>query len=333
MKFPHFRTLTCLTVAAALTVSLTGCSTSASTEAETPAELVPITVGFPWNGGPGATPTDTGAFGYAESLGLADPILEENGYRFDRHVGFNNGPPVIQALQSGDITVGSLGDVPSIQARGNGQEIRAISVRKPSNGIWFLTNDPGLDTIEELAGHKIGLQFGSNFDKYGRAALDRYGVSEKVELVNLIFADALPALQQGSISAVALPANVAAVWLEKNDFTIASKAEEDDPDLLATSLSVVTEDFLDQYPDFPEVYWKVEQAGIAEIEKDLDAYISWIAETQQVSPDSVRASSTWEFTDERINPDGVETLKKSQDFLFEQGIIREKFDIEEWVVR
>lgn len=333
MNFSKPRALIGTVSAIAISFVLTGCVSTASSEVDTTGELTPISLGFPWNGGAGSDPHDTGAFGYAEYLGEAESILEQNGYTFDRHVGFNNGPPVVQALQSGDITIGSLGDVPAVQARGNGQDIRAISVRKPSSGIWVLSNDPAISDIDDLTGHTIGLQFGSNFDKYGRAILERHNISDDVELVNLVFADALPALQQGRISAVALPANVAAVWLESNDFTVVSKAEDDDPDLLSTSVSVVSEEFLSENPDFPSVFWEIEQAGISAIRDDLDSYIKWVAETQKVSEESVRSSSTWQYSDERINPEGLQTLQKTQDFLLAQGIIRDSFNIDEWVVQ
>lgn len=308
-----------------------GLAACGSSDAGTDNGLTKVSVGLPWNGGAGSTPHDTSPFGYAESLGLADPILEKHGFEFDRYVGFNNGPPVIQALQSGDITLGNLGDVPSVQAKGNGQNISPIAVDRPTSGIWFLTNDPSLDSIDKLKGKKIGLQFGSNFDRYGRAALDRHGALDNDNLVNLLFADALPALQKGSVSAVAVPASTAAVWLENNDFTVASKAEDDDPDLLSTGLSVTTDQFRKDHPEITDAYWEVEQAGVAEIRKDLDKYIAWAADQQKVSEESVRVSNTWDFSDKRIDPDGVTTLKNSLDFLVDQGIVKKPFDIDEWV--
>ncbi|CAM5274778.1 ABC transporter substrate-binding protein [Corynebacterium variabile] len=308
-----------------------GLAACGSSDAASDSGLTRISVGLPWNGGAGSTPRDTGPFGYAESLGLAEPILEKHGFEFDRYVGFNNGPPVIQALQSGDITLGNLGDVPSVQARGNGQTISPISVDRPTSGIWFLTNDPALDSIEKLKGRKVGLQFGSNFDRYGRAALDRHGALDNGNLVNLLFADALPALQKGSVSAVAVPANTAAVWLENNDFTVASKAEIDDPDLLSTGVSVTTDQFREDHPEISDAYWEVEQAGIAEIRKDLDKYIDWASDQQKVSANSFRVSNTWNFSDERVDPDGVSTLKNSLAFLVDQGIVKKPFDIDEWV--
>jgi ABC-type nitrate/sulfonate/bicarbonate transport system substrate-binding protein len=128
-----------------------------------------------------------------------------------------------------------------------------------------------------------------------------------------------------------VPANTAAVWLENNDFTVASKAEVDDPDLLSTGLSVTTDQFREDHPEITDAYWEVEQAGIAEIRKDLDKYIAWAADQQKVSEDSFRVSNTWDFSDERIDPDGVTTLKNSLDFLVDQGIVKEPFDIDEWV--
>ena len=123
---------------------------------------------------------------------------------------------MVQALQTGDVQVGLIGDTPAVQAKASGIDVPALVIDKPSSDIWFLGREGGVSKIEDLAGKKVGLQFGSNFDKYGRAVLERAGVADKVELVNLLFADALPALQRGDIDAVPLPATTAGHLEETN---------------------------------------------------------------------------------------------------------------------
>ena len=150
--------------------------------------------------------------------GLAQPIPREVRLRVQSLRGLHNGPPVVQALQTGDVQVGLIGDTPAVQAKASGIDVPALVIDKPSSDIWFLGREGGVSKIEDLAGKKVGLQFGSNFDKYGRAVLERAGVADKVELVNLLFADALPALQRGDIDAVPLPARQPASGGNKSTF-------------------------------------------------------------------------------------------------------------------
>ncbi len=321
----------------ALVAALAACSTS---EAATPsgdgasagAELAPLTTGGPWNGVAGKAPVATGPFGYAVETGVADAILAEHGYEYEGFVGFNNGPPVVQALQTGDIQVGFIGDTPATQARASGLDVPALVIAKPSSDIWFLTKTGGVTTIDQLAGKKVGLQFGSNFDKYGRAVLERAGVLGDVELVNLLFADALPALQRGDIDAVPVPATTAGIWRLQNDFPVLSKASVDDPDLLATSVSLTSRETYEANPDLAAAVWEVTEAGVAKIEADHDAYAQWVFEATGSPVEVVKEAELWQYGTQAIDPDGLETVQSTLDFLVGSGAAPKAFDVSTWGV-
>lgn len=322
---------------AGLLASLAACSSNASEAATATGAgaqtLTPLVAGGPWNGAAGKDPVLTGAFGYAVATGIAEPILADHGFTYDSFVGFNNGPPVVKALQTGDIQLGFIGDTPATQAKGSGIDVPALVVAKPSSDIWFLTKTGGVTTIEELAGKKIGLQFGSNFDKYGRAVLNRHGVGDSVECVNLLFADALPALQRGDIDAVPVPATTAGIWRAVNDFPVLSKASEDDPDLLATSVVLTSRETLDANSELAAAIWAVTKAGNAKILEDTDAYAQWLSDATGSPIDIINAAELWSYATEAIDPDGLATIGTTLDFLVEQGTVPEAFDVDSWVVR
>lgn len=79
----------------ALFATTAACSSTSAASDSSSKDLVPLTVGAPWNGAAGKSPTDTTSFGYAVHEGLAQPILEKYGFEYKAFVGFNNGPPVI----------------------------------------------------------------------------------------------------------------------------------------------------------------------------------------------------------------------------------------------
>ncbi|GEL94146.1 ABC transporter substrate-binding protein [Cellulomonas composti] len=312
--------------------STTAPSSDASSAEATPAALVPITVGGPWNGTAGKEPADTGPFGYAVHLGLADELLAQHGFSYEGFAAFNNGPPVVQALQSGDIQVGFIGDTPAVLARSNDLDVPALLIAKPTQDIWFLGREGGVHSVEELAGKKVALQFGSNFDKYGRAVLERAGVLDKVELVNLLFADALPALQRGEVDAVPLPATTAGIWRLKNDFPVLTKASEDDPDLLATSVGLTSGDEYKENPELAAAVWAVYDAGAQAILADHDAYAQFVSDTTGAPKDVVLAANLWQYGTQPADPDGVATVTSTLEFLHDTGTTTGTFDPNAWVV-
>jgi sulfonate transport system substrate-binding protein len=338
---PSRRSLRLVVGALALTM-LAACSSSAASDAKpddsapasqaAPAELVPLTFGAPWNGTAGKTPADTGPIGYAVSLGLADEILAEHGFEYEGFAAFNNGPPVVQALQSGDVQVGLIGDTPAVQAASSGIDVPALVIAKPTSDIWFIGKEGGVSSIEELKGKKVALQFGSNFDKYGRAVLERAGILEDVELVNLLFADALPALQRGDVDAVPLPASTAGIWRLKSDFPILSKASEDDPDLLATGTVLTSGDTYKANPEIAAAVWEVYDAGSKAIQEDHDAYAKFVSDTTGSPVDVVLAANLWQYGTTPVDPDGLKTVESTYEFLKAGGTTTGDFDPSTWAV-
>lgn len=328
-----------LLVAAIAVAALAACSPSeasspqeASGAPSAAGEAVPLTIGAPWNGTAGKTPADTGPIGYALSLGIAEPILAEHGFTYEGFAAFNNGPPVVQALQSGDVQVGLIGDTPAVLAKSNDLDVPAIVIARPTSDIWFIGKEGGVSSLAELKGKKVALQFGSNFDKYGRAALERAGVLNDVELVNLLFADALPALQRGDVDAVPLPATTAGIWRLQNDFPVLSKASEDDPDLLATSVVLTSGEAYAAHPDLPAAIWEVYDAGSRAIEKDHDAYAKFVADTTGAPVDVVLAANLWQYGTEPVDPDGLATVTSTLEFLQDTDATTGTFDPTTWVV-
>ncbi len=307
-----------------------GSGSSASTA---PTEITKIKLGLPFAGAAGATPTDTSPVGYADSLGLAAPIFAEHGFELTETIGFQNGPPAIEALHSGSVEVVWVGDTPAVAAQASGKESRAILIQEPSGDAWFVSREGGPTTVEGFKGKKVGLQFGSNFDKYGRAVLGEAGVLDDTELVNLTFADALPALQRGDIDGYAIIASLGGIWQQKvPGLQVLAKASDGDGSLLSTAVVIVTPKFLEEHPTIQAAWWEAYQVGVTEIEKDPDAYFAWVSEVTGTPVEVVKSTTLLKFGDEPATENGIAALQSGLDFLVESGTAKESFDISEWVV-
>ncbi len=303
--------------------------TAASAQASAP---VALRVGGPWSAAAGKEPKATGAFGYALELGKAQPILARHGFRFAGFVAFHNGPPIVQALQSGSIEVGIFGDTPAVSGKAGGVDTRAIVIDKPIGDAWLLARKGGPTRVAELAGKRVGLQFGSNFDKYGRGVLKDAGLLERVQLINIPIPESFAALTRGDLDAVGVPANTAATWLRKNSFPVLERASKDHPKLQGTSVTVVTSRFLRAHPTLPTAWWEAARAGIDEIRKDGEAYLRFVSEVHGMPLDAVRESMPLRFGDQPIDPEGKASVRSTLEFLLEFGTAKAPFSIDEWVV-
>ncbi|MET9328409.1 ABC transporter substrate-binding protein [Tsukamurella sp. NPDC003166] len=323
-----------LALPVAVTAALVaGCGSGADGAAPSSASagLVELKFGAPWNGTAGKKPASVGAIGFGLKKGVVQPILARHGFKYGDYVSFNNGPPVAQALSAGSLQIGQIGDTPAVQARGSGLKLSALVVDRPTNDIWFLTKIGGVKSIKELAGKKVALQFGSNFDKYGRAVLERAGVLQQTELVNLLFADALPALQRGDIDAVPVPATTAGIWRQRTPFPILSKASQDNPDLLATSVTLASDSFVAAHPAVRQAVWEAIEAGNKEIAADPDGYARFESEVTGAPEQAIREANLLRFGSQAADPDGVRTVRSTLDFLVATGKVSGAFDVNAWV--
>lgn len=293
---------------------------------------VKLRVGGPWNAAAGKVPKATGAFGYAVERGLAQPILVRHGYEYAGFVPFNNGPPIVQALRAGSIEIGIFGDTPAVSGKAGGVDTRVIVIDKPIGDAWLLGKRGGVTRVAELAGKRVGLQFGSNFDKYGRGVLKDAGILERVELINIPIADGFSALTRGDLDAIGLPANTAATWLQKTPFPVLDRASRDHPALQGTSVTVVTSAFLRAHPDLQAAWWEAAKAGIAEIEKDKERYLQFVADANGMPIAAVRESMPLRFGDQPIDPEGKASVRSTLAFLLEFGTAKASFSIDDWVV-
>lgn len=322
---------------ATLTVALGSLALAAcgSSDASTSSsdEAVTVAIGIPWNGAAGKLPVVTGPLGYAIDKGLAQPIFEEHGFKLGKPVGFNNGPPIAQALQSGDLQVGVIGDTPAVLSKASGLDLDAVTIARPTADIWFLTKVGGVKSIKELAGKKVALQFGSNFDKYGRAVLEQNGVLDDVELVNLLFADALPALDRGEVDAVPVPASTAGLWRKTADFPVLSKASVDNPELLATTVSLVSHDFYEKHPEIAKAVWEATKAGQEAIEEDHDDFVDFVAEATGAPAEVVADEQLFRYGTEPADAEGLTAVASTLQFLLDAGTVKQGFDTDAWTVR
>jgi sulfonate transport system substrate-binding protein len=117
---------------------------------------------------------------------------------------FTSGPPMLQAMSSGSVDVGGVGDAPPVFAASGGEGIEIVGARTTNgdqDAVVVPKNSP-ITSIGELKGKKIAYGSGSSANYNLLTVLTKAGLTTKdVTLVNLQPAEALAAFTTGSVQA------------------------------------------------------------------------------------------------------------------------------------
>jgi sulfonate transport system substrate-binding protein len=117
---------------------------------------------------------------------------------------FTSGPPMLQAMASGSVDIGGVGDAPPVFAASGGEAIEIVGARQTNGDQDALLVPKGspITSISQLKGKKIAYATGSSANYNLLTVLNKASLTTKdVNLVNLQPADALAAFTSGSVEA------------------------------------------------------------------------------------------------------------------------------------
>ena len=117
---------------------------------------------------------------------------------------FTSGPPMLQAMASGSVDVGGVGDAPPVFAASGGEAVEIIGARKTDgdrDAVVVPKNSP-ITSIQQLKGKKIAYAAGSSANYNLLTVLNKASLTTKdVSLVKLQPGDALAAFTSGAVEA------------------------------------------------------------------------------------------------------------------------------------
>jgi sulfonate transport system substrate-binding protein len=121
-----------------------------------------------------------------------------------RWVEFAFGPPLLEALNTGNIDFGTTGDAPPIFAQAASANLLYVAAlpSSGSNEAIVVPDNSQIRTLGELKGRKVGFGKGSSAHNTTLAALEKAGLTyADIRPVYLAPADAVAAFAQGSLDA------------------------------------------------------------------------------------------------------------------------------------
>jgi sulfonate transport system substrate-binding protein len=118
---------------------------------------------------------------------------------------FTSGPPMLEAMASGSVDVGGVGDAPPVFAAAGGEGVEIVGAREVPTGdqdALLVPKGSPITSIQQLKGKKIAYGSGSSGNYQMLTVLTAAGLTTKdVTLVNLQPAEALAAFTSGSVDA------------------------------------------------------------------------------------------------------------------------------------
>lgn len=283
------------------------------------------------SGGSGGSSTTEITYGYIPDfngtslLAIADDqgLWEENGLKANLQT-FTNGPLQIQALGTGDLDFGYIGPGAMwLPASGKAKVITVNGVGQADRVIA----QPGIDSLEALAGKKVAIPEGTSGDMIVHLALQKAGMtSDDIEKVAMDASTVVSAFASGQVDA-------AGIW-----YPLISSIKEQVPDLVELAQN---SDFADvmQFPNvmvtsstFPEEneettvkVLKVLRAAMDFRVEDPDKTIELTAAMTQQEADAVAADAangkyyTAAELDDLVTDGTVETWLDSMNSYFEEN--------------
>jgi sulfonate transport system substrate-binding protein len=119
---------------------------------------------------------------------------------------FTSGPPLLEAMSTGSVDLGAVGDTPPIFAQAANANIVYVAGSPITNGQGILVPaNSNIRTIADLKGKRVGFTKGTSAHNVVIATLEKVGLTyEDITPVYLTPPDAGPAFANGSIEAWAI---------------------------------------------------------------------------------------------------------------------------------
>jgi sulfonate transport system substrate-binding protein len=226
---------------------------------------------------------------------------------------FDYGPPLVQAAATGDIELGSVGDVPPITGAAKQFGFKIVAVQRGADATKAAENiivpkDSPIQTLADLKGKRLAVPQGSSAHGLALLALKSVGLSPKdVELVYLSPAAGATAFNTGKVdawsiwnpqSAIALGngARIVAKGLppidQVNNYYVATDKSLNDPSRRAALTDVLTRiarifNWAQQNPDqYAKAIAKETGVPLADARATVDSYPFKVT---QVLPEDIKA--------------------------------------------
>jgi sulfonate transport system substrate-binding protein len=202
-------------------------------------------------------------------------ILERNGFK-GQFTMFSFGPAVNEALVSGALDIGFIGDMPSVSLAAVNVRTTVIGRQSVFRGAIVASTKSDMKTLGDLKGKKIHGPVGSSIYLAALAMLEKANLkpATDVEVTNMGFADLSDAIRTGKIDA----AFIWDPWVE--NFVEKGLARVIAEDTQLTMVIPMQDDFRKAHPQATERFLRAHKEALLYAATHRDQANSWFREPE-----------------------------------------------------
>lgn len=242
------------------------------------------------------------------------------------------GPKQTAALAAGEIGIAScLGSTSAILAASEGLDVRIIGIySRAPKAFMIVVKDPDIKSVKDLKGKKVAGPKGTILHQLLAAALEKEGMSLKdVEFVQMDLSSGANALASGSVDA-ALLAGPAAY----RSLTSGSRMLKNGEGLVDATIVIATsEKFAKSYPKAVAKFMESHNKTLDWIKKNPDKAADMTQKETGLPMEGVKMMTPWYDFDSSIRKADIEELIRTQNFMIENGLQRNKIDVNSIILR
>ncbi len=238
------------------------------------------------------------------------------------------GPQQTAGMASGAVSFANcIGGTSVLLAAANGLDIKIIGVygRAP-RAFTILVKDPALESAKDLKGKKVAGPKGTILHQLLISALEREGLKAgDVDFLGMGLMEGITALLQGNVDAcLAAGPGVLKAQKEGARILVDGTGLVDGLTLIATGGK-----FLEKYPRIVRDFLAVHGEALEFMKTHSEEALAYTAEETGLTPEEVAQMAPLYDFSSAVKPSDLEDLSKTQDFLYENGMLPQKVSIEE----
>lgn len=259
-------------------------------------------------------------FKIATEKGFLEDAFKDDNVKFNSEIFANQGPAIIEAMGSGDVDLSIVGTFPVVNAINNGNEIKVLASGNYTEDGFHLdvAPDSDLTSVDQLKGKKIGVPTGTLEHMIVLQLLQKYGISDQAELVNLSQADSVTALFSGDIDAALFNSGSLAQAENDGAKSIATNKETG----LIVNPVIGRKKFVEENPELTSKFLKALDETAKWIDENEDETVKIAAEIIGADEDSTRVSLESRGRKISIDDDLLkDPVEETLEFAKDQGFV------------
>ncbi len=274
-----------------------------------------------------------GSLALLKAQGALEQRLKPQGIGVEWHL-FSSGPPLLEAMNTGNVDLGSTGEPPPIFAQAADTPLVYVAATPPnprSNAV-IVPQDSPIQSVAELKGRKVAVAKGSS---------SHYLLVRALQEAGLTYADITPVFLQPGDARNALAGNSVDAWVIWDPFLAVAIKEGNTRALrngegltVARGFYLATRDFATGQPDL-----------LKTVLDEIDKADRWIGDNageaaRLVSPEiGVPAEILERLNSERnfglgpVTPDIIDTQQEIADLFYDLQLIPKQIQIKDAVLQ